>query len=234
MMKKFSLFRGIKITKRIYYLFMNKIYTLVLILFSLNSLADSRTFDRTWVGLFSKKQISQSSYSFWSEVQARMDNDQFTNQQLLMRWGILQKLSDKDEIGLIYAYIYNDDIKENRPTFQYTRTFIKNDLNFISLRNRLEYRKREDQDAVSGRFRMALRGQRFINQKYSLILWDEPFFNLTHEDWTGNRFLERNRLFFGAGINFDGLNFEVGYMNQLTPRSNRDIIEHIITLYAFF
>lgn len=213
---------------------MKKIYTLLLILFSLNSLADSRTFDRTWLGLFSKKQISSSDYSFWSEVQARMDNDKFTNQQLLMRWGILKKLSDKDEIGLIYGYIYNDDLKENRPTFQYTRTFIKNDQHVVSLRNRLEYRKREEQDAVSGRLRLSLRGQKFIDQTYSVILWDEPFINLTHEDWTGDRLLERNRIFLGAGINCDGVNFEVGYMNQFTPRTNRDTIEHILTLYAFF
>lgn len=213
---------------------MQKIFIVALFFFLFHSLAESRSYDRTWLGLFSKKQISTTSYSFWSEVQARMDNDRFTNQQLLMRWGLLKKISDADEFGFIYGYIYNDNIKENRPTFQHTHTFLRNERSLINLRNRLEYRKREDQDAASGRLRTSLRGQVFLNPIYSLIIWDEPFLNLTHETWTGNRFLERNRLFIGSGVNLDGINFEIGYLNQFVPRKNQDTVEHILTLYFLF
>lgn len=232
--EKYSSFMSVILSKNSYDMFMQKLYIIAICLFSLNSQANSRSIDRTWLGLFSKKSISELDYSFWAEGQARMDNDRFTNQQLLLRWGILKKISDKDEVGLLYGYIITDDVKENRPTIQYSRTFFENQKHALSLRNRLEYRKREDQKAISARFRTSIRYLKKIDPKFSLIVWDEPFLNLTNEEWTGNRLIERNRFFVGTGINLQETSLEIGYMHQFTPLHDRDTIDHILTLYFFY
>lgn len=204
------------------------------VIFNLESFADTRSYDRTWFGLFSKRSLSDSDYSIWTEGQARLDNDEFTSQQVLLRPGVLKKINDKNDIGFLIAFVEMNKVWETRPTFQYIYTFAKNDVHTISLRNRFEYRKREDQDAVSGRYRGLLRFQFSLENKKAFIIWDEPFLNMTNEDWTGNRIFERNRFFIGMGIPFLDTNFEVGYMNQYTPRDTRTTVEHIATVYYFY
>ncbi|MFP5387480.1 MAG: DUF2490 domain-containing protein, partial [Bacteriovoracia bacterium] len=154
--------------------------------------------------------------------------------QLLLRPGILKGFSKNHEAGFLYGYIYTDDVKENRPTLQLTDVFLQSPSNVISLRNRLEFRIREDQDARSIRYRAALRWQHNISEVLGLVLWDEPFLNITNEKWTGDRVFERNRLFLGSSIKFDVIRLEAGYMNQFTPRKDTSIIEHILTFYLFY
>ena len=206
-----------------------KILILLLsVLIVTHSFADTRSYDRTWLGLFNKKKVAED-YSMWAEAQARMDNDEFTGQQILLRTGLLKTLDDKNEAALMYGYIITGDVREHRPTLQYAHTFFKNETSTLSLRNRFEYRKLENNDTVSGRYRAALR-----YQKGSYIIWDEPFLNITHEDWTGNRLVERNRFFVGKSFKFQEMNLEAGYMNQYVPRSSRTTSEHILTLYLFY
>lgn len=204
---------------------------LILILASLivtNTFADTRSYDRTWLGLFNKKKVAED-YFVWAEAQARMDNDEFTSQQILLRTGLLKSFDDKNEAGLIYGYILTDDVREHRPTFQYSHTFFRNEDSVLSIRNRFEYRKQENNKTVSGRYRGALR-----YQKGAYIVWDEPFLNITHEDWTGNRLVERNRFFIGKSFKIQDMNLEAGYMNQYAPRTSRSTYEHILTLYLFY
>lgn len=216
---------------------MKKLITLGIALFSLQTMADDRSLDRTWLGLFGKRKVTDNTF-IWTEGQARLDNDRFTDQQILLRPGLLRKLDDKNELGLLYAFVETSSgtrrTREHRPTLQYVHTFLKNDSGTLSLRNRLEYRKREDLDAISGRYRGLLRYQHTLEGKRSLIFWEEPFINVTKEDWTGSRILERNRLFAGVGIPIGDTSLEVGYMNQYTPRKNRAIFEHILTVYYFY
>lgn len=206
-----------------------KILILLLVTFlASNTLAEVRSNDRTWLGLFNKKEVTED-FSIWAEAQARMDNDEFTGQQILLRTGLLKSFDDKNEAGLMYGYILTGDVREHRPTFQYGITFFKSGASTLSLRNRFEYRKLEDNNTVSGRYRAALR-----YQWDSYIVWDEPFLNITHEDWTGNRLVERNRFFIGKSFKVQEMNLEAGYMNQYVPRSSRTTYEHILTLYLFY
>lgn len=204
-------------------------------LLSLSSFADTRTYDRTWLGLFSNRKLEETKYSIWTEGQARMDNDRFTQQQTLLRTGLLRNVNEKNDIGFIVAFVETDKHWETRPTFQHVYLFFKNDVNTISLRNRFEYRVREDQEAKSGRYRGQLKYHRALENKKAFIIWEEPFLNMTNEDWTGNRVFERNRFFIGMGLPFaDKTNFEVGYMNQYTPRDTRSTVEHIATFYYYY
>lgn len=204
-------------------------------LLSLNSFADTRSYDRTWLGLFSKRKLADTGYTIHTELQARMDNDRFTQQQTLLRTGVLKNLNEKNDIGFLIAFVETDKHWETRPTFQHVYTFLKNDVNTITFRSRFEYRVREDQEARSGRYRGQLKYHRALENKKAFLIWEEPFLNMTNEDWTGDRVFERNRFFIGMGLPFvDNTNFEVGYMNQYTPRETRATVEHIATVYYYY
>ena len=207
---------------------MKFILLVISLLFVSQGFANSRSYDRTWLGLFGKRAIGEKYY-IWTEGQARLDNNRFTDEQILLRPGVLRKLDDKNEIGLLYAFVETKRIREHRPTFQYVHSFLKEKERSFSMRNRFEYRKREDLKTVSGRYRGLIR-----YEHASYIIWEEPFINITREDWTGNRFFERNRFFLGKAIPFDDTKLEIGYMNQFTPRKNKDTIEHILTAYFYY
>ena len=202
------------------------------ILLTLNSIAETKDEQRVWLGLFGIKELS-SSYDLWVETQLRHDETNHTMAQTLNRFGVLRKVDEHHEFGFLFAYVQTGLTKEYRPTLQYVYKN-KLDINSFSIRNRLEGRDIENDDANSIRFRSQLRFSRPLNTQYELLLWEEPFLNLTREEWSGDRLFERNRVFAGVRINFEKVKFEVGYMNQYVPRETQDISEHILTLYLFF
>lgn len=207
----------------------------IIALVSSGVFADTKTFDRTWLGLFSKRKLAGTDYSIWTEGQARMDNERFTQQQLLLRPGVLKYINEKNDIGFLVAFSEMEKHWETRPTFQHAYKILKNVYHTLSYRSRFEYRVREDQDSRSGRYRGQLKYLRSLENKKGLLLWDELFVNLTNEDWTGNRIVERNRFFIGVELPFvDNTNFEVGYMNQYIPRETQSTVDHIAVVYYYY
>jgi hypothetical protein len=194
--------------------------------------AETKEGVRTWLGIMGKKNI-QDKTNIWIETQLRHNESNQTMQQTLNRFGLLQTVNEHHELGLLMGYIQSDSLKEYRPTLQYS---YKNtwESHSITNRNRLEFRDIENNDADSIRLRVLIRYAYPLSPRYDFVFWEEPFLNLTHEDWTGDRFFERNRAFIGTRIKFEKLSFEVGYMNQSVPRKGTDVSEHIITLYCFF
>jgi hypothetical protein len=194
--------------------------------------AEHRDEHRTWLGIFARKNIAPN-YDVWAETQLRHDETNQTMNQTLNRFGPLKTLSEHHEVGALMVFVQGRTLREYRPTLQhvYKDRF---GMSAVSLRNRLEFRDVEDDDANAVRFRTQLRWSSPLTAIYDLVLWDEPFVNLTRETWTGNRFFERNRAFAGTRISFEKISFEVGYMNQYIPRTNRDLSEHILVLYTYF
>jgi hypothetical protein len=197
------------------------------------SWSDSRSFPRTWLGLFSKNNFAENTY-FWQEVQLRYDNQSTTMQQTLLRFGPLKKITPHQEIGLILCFVQTGLTKEYRPTFQHIYKWDEFNQYHFSLRSRLEARQIEDNPDFSLRTRFQLRLQKNINTDYSFVTWEEPWFNLTDDNWTGNRTFERNRAFLGMRFTSFALQPEIGYLHQFVPRHNRDTHEHILTLYLFY
>ena len=192
---------------------------------------------RVWLGLFAKKKMTEH-FDLWVETQLRHDENHQTMNQTLNRFGLLRGLNDNHEVGVLFAFVQTGLMKEYRPALQY---LYKNNspINSFSIRNRLEGRDIEDSktiaesEADSLRFRSQIRWAHTLSPQYDLVLWDEPFINLTHENWTGNRFFERNRSFLGTRIKFENIHFEVGYMNQYIPRNAVSMHEHTLILYIF-
>ncbi len=194
--------------------------------------ADMRNEQRTWLGLFAQKKIN-SNLNLWAETQLRHDETHQTMNQVLNRFGLLRPLNSNHELGLLFAYVQSSTIKEYRPTLQHTyRSQIS--LNSFAVRNRLEFRELEEQEARSMRWRTLLRWSQTLNDDSDFIVWDEPFLTITHEDWTGNRFIERNRFFIGSKIKWREFFIEVGYLNQFIPRENKSVQEHALVTYIFF
>lgn len=208
------------------------LFLLLSLILSISHAATENTRDATWIGFFSKKEVSSGHY-LWTEAQFRYLLDSSGMQQTLYRVGGLKKLNDQHEVGLIYGYIQTGLMKEHRPTLQHTQQYGEIGDAKFSARSRFEFRMLEDSPDDALRFRYMLRLQKPINGGKSLVVWDEPFINLTKDDWTGNRTIERNRFFVGARLPVGELNAEVGYLNQFVPRQ-KDITEHILTLYLFY
>jgi hypothetical protein len=153
--------------------------------------------------------------------------------QTLNRFGLIKKLSAHHEAGLLFAYVQSDTAKEYRPTLQYTYKFEK-DSTLYSIRNRLEFRDVEQQEANSMRWRSLFRWAKPIAHSWDLLIWEEPFLNITHEEWSGQRVFERNRVFIGTVHKWEEIKIEFGYLNQLIPRQNKTIQEHTLVGYLFF
>ncbi len=212
---------------------MTKILFIFLILIPQMSWALDRSYERIWLGVMGKKAL-QNDFSLWQEYQLRYDANATTMQQTLFRFGLLKALDKKNEVGLIGGYIQTGLTKEYRPTLQYTYQFDPMGDTSLSVRNRLEARIIEDNPDFSMRYRAQFRAMKPVNEDYSMVVWDEPFLNITDDTWTGHRMIERNRFFIGPRLHFDGLNLEVGYMNQFTPRKNANVTEHILTTYLYY
>lgn len=188
---------------------------------------------RQWLGVFSKKQVKEQHF-FWQEFQWRYNADQGRTQQTLFRFGLLKSLSNNHEVGLILGLIDTSSNQEIRPTLQHLYTKSTSEQLNFSLRSRLEYRDLEKNSDQSLRYRLQAGLRYAINSGYSFLLWDEIFLNLTRENWTGDRFTERNRAFIGARIDRDYGRWEMGYLQQYIPRSTQNTTEHIAVVYFYY
>ncbi len=192
---------------------------------------DVRSEQRLWLGVFSKKKITEN-YLFWAEAQLRYDQTHQTMNQTMNRFGLLRNLNQNHEIGWLFSFIQTGMTKEYRPTLQHIYSDNR-PLNNFSLRTRLEGRDIEDSDANSLRLRSQVRLAHTLNPTYDLVVWDEAFVNLTHEQWTGNHAIDRNRFFLGTRGKYEQIIFEIGYMNQYIPRNTLSLSEHALLLYLF-
>jgi len=188
--------------------------------------------NRGWLGIFSRKESSAHSHFTHQELQIRYNFENGSNQQLLARFGLLKPISETQEIGFLMGYIETGDLIEYRPTLQH---LIKSQASsrIWSLRSRLEWREWQDTNTNSLRSRFQISLLQKLNSSYSLLVWDEPFLNLTHDSMSGERFFERNRAFIGVRFPFMGHNVELGYLNQHVPRQT-DLTEHIAVAYLYF
>jgi hypothetical protein len=185
---------------------------------------------KTWIGLFGNKKFQESPYSFWQEIQYRFNLDNEEMQQLLTRFGMLKTLNENHQLGLLVAYVHTSPLaKEYRPTLQHAYT-----QNQLWFRSRLEFRVREDDKPTAIRYRLLARYLHPLQANRHFVIWDEPFINITSQDWTGRDTLDRNRLFIGWRFTQADHFYEVGYLNQYITRELKTYNEHALTLYFFY
>jgi hypothetical protein len=106
------------------------------------------------------------------------------------------------------------------------------DSPYVSLHNRSRLEERQDTTAVptAWRFRerLWLRIPFHWDDRYSLSMFDEVFFNLNHPDWVSPYGFSQNRAFFGISYNFThSIVVDFGYLNQyFHDLQNRD--DHVL------
>jgi hypothetical protein len=185
-----------------------------------------------WFGSFGKKQIFED-YSYFAEFQLRYNTNQTEMAQALVRTGVLKSMSDRHELGVLFAYVETGEIKEYRPTLQHLYRFNLEPSVSMGLRSRLEHRDLEKRGDSSLRYRAMVRAEAPIQNNYRFVVADEVFFNLTREPWTGNRSVDRNRFFVGIQKAFAQISLETGYLNQFVFRDS-DLSEHLIVVYLLY
>ena len=206
---------------------------LYLSIFTANGYAWDADHHRQWIGVFNKKKFKED-YSFWQEYQWRYNADQGRTQQTLLRFGVLKQVSSAHEVGFLLGLVESGVTQEIRPTIQHTYVHDLDEENILSLRSRLEYRDIEKNSVQSLRYRIHTGFRHLLNLRYSLLISNELFLNLTREQWSGDRAIERNRLFTGLRIDESYGRWEVGYLYQHAPRQTASIQEHIAVLYFYF
>lgn len=205
---------------------------IIMMLFSFNVSATVSE-NSGWIGTFSKKEITENYHS-WIEGQMRYSFERGGANQILFRTGVLQKLSEGQGLGYLYAYIQSGTQKEHRLTLQHTQKYGHWLASSFSHRARLEGRFLEDSDEDAGRFRYLIRSEKELISCPSLVVWNEVFVHLTQNSWTGDNAFDRNRFFLGTKVKVFNARAELGYMNQYVHRAAGDISEHIATVYWFF
>lgn len=205
---------------------MNCLYLILLYFVSFFTRAETINEPRFWTGINHKSNVSK--FSIWQDVQLRYDLHSGGMQQTLIRIGPLYNLGTS-EVGLLGTYVQTGLIKEYRPTVHHSIS-----SGNIDLRNRLELRKIEENPSTSMRLRLLLKFDSNKKAPSSLVIWDEPFINLTNEDWTGSRIFERNRFFIGYKFIITEIKYEIGYLNQFIPRSDVQTFEHITSVNIFY
>ncbi len=188
--------------------------------------------NRGWLGVFSRKANESNTHFSHQEVQLRYDFENGSNQQLLVRFGLLKPISETQEIGFLMGYIETGALVEYRPTLQHVFK-AQTSRGGWSLRSRLEWRHWEDRNTNSIRSRFQLSYLHKLDNLNSFVIWDEPFLNFTHDSISGQRFFERNRAFVGLRLPILGHQMEIGYLNQIIPR-NQNLTEHIAVTYIYF
>lgn len=207
---------------------MKTILISLLLTLSATALASQKETPGAWFGLFHRKDVNEK-YSLWGDYQLRYTGEKGGMQQTLFRFGPIWKFSKNQELGLLYGFV-EFGVKEYRTTLHHA-LFVSPKL---TLRSRLEYRNLEDNDDDSLRFRYLIRYLTPFKGDTSLLVWEEPFLNLTSDAWTGERTFDRNRAFIGFRFPAFGTAIEAGYMNQYIPRRSRDTMEHLALVYVYY
>ncbi len=205
-----------------------KLLLIITTMFATSLMADEHKHG-SWLGTFTKKKMTQN-FDLWAETQLRYNWDMAGVGQILYRVGVLQKLTDYQGLGYLYAYIKSDNIKEHRYTVQHTFNYFYVEGLKLSHRVRLEARVLENSsdDAMRARLLVKLEDD-FIGQ-WSWMSYNEIFVNLSDDVWTGERTFERNRFYLGVKKPYEEFTLNIGYVNQYVPRATQDTYEHNLYL----
>ena len=192
-----------------------------------------------------KRCSEESRLLWWFDGHLRYLDDSDGFHQSIFRPGLGYQITPNTNFWVGYAWINTlpptgtELVDENRLWQQLMWAPKFKSFSFLS-RSRFEQRFVETGDDTGLRFRQFFKVDRPFrcNSPYSLVAWNETFFDLNETDWGQRGSLGQNRLFLGVGKKFDGANIpkiEVGYLNQYArSKPGDDRVNHILSLNWFF
>ena len=186
-----------------------------------------------WLIYIGSKKINKT-WNWHHEVQHRNYNAIGDLEQLLLRTGWGYTTEDKNQNFLLgYGYIFSENydglgekisVNEHRIFQQVISQQSITNLKF-SHRFRLEQRFIESEFKMRFRYFLSARVPLGNDSKFYLSGYNELFIDLEED------LFDRNRIYGGIGYKlFEGVNIELGYMNQFLGSLSRDQINVIILL----
>lgn len=189
-----------------------------------------------WLIYIGSKKINQD-WNWHHEIQHRNYNFFGDLEQLLLRTGLGYTFSNKNQNLLLgYGYILSqnyDELVEEVPINEHRifQQFIsKQKINHLQLGHRFRLEQRFIETEFKMRFRYFISARfpfkKGKENKFYLSGYNEIFLSLEEN------FFDRNRLYGGIGYKLsEGINLELGYMNQfLQGSSSRDQLNLIMFL----
>ena len=182
---------------------------------------------------------------WWFDAHYRLRDDSDGFNQSIIRPGLGITVAEDQALWAGYAWVRTSpttgapDFDEHRFWQQWTATPSRGDYRFLH-RSRFEQRWFDTGDDVALRWRQLHRVQRVLSDcpQWSLIAWDEVFFDLNDTDAGTQAGLDQNRAFFGVGYKRcknAPVRTEVGYLNQfINSQGGLDRMNHILSINFFF
>lgn len=229
----------------------NRIGWLLLAAAACPAVASAQTLDDTglWFAAFGNGEVEtrdgdSTPIRWWFDAHYRLRDDAGGFNQSIVRPGLGVEVEEDQVLWAGYAWIrtspvLGEDFDEHRFWQQWTATPSIGDYRFLH-RSRFEQRWFETDDNVALRWRQLFRVQRVLSScpEWSLIGWDEVFFNLNDTDRGIDAGFDQNRAFVGVGYRrcpHAPVRTEVGYLNQLVnSQGGVDSMNHILSINFFF
>ncbi len=223
---------------------------LLAVIIPLSQHATAETLDDTglWLAAFGngkfKSLEDDSKVRWWFDTHYRLRDDTDGFNQSIVRPGVGYAFADEQALWVGYGWIRTSPIlggefDEHRIWQQWTATPSYGDWRFLH-RSRFEQRLVDTGDDTGLRWRQLARAQKILTNcpQWSLVAWDEIFFNLNDTDWGARAGLDQNRAFLGVGFKrrpeASG-RIEIGYLNQYVNRQGSvDGMNHILSINYFF
>lgn len=209
---------------------------LVILLFTTYLCADE-TRRGHWLANVARVNLNQDYFQHL-EAHLRYDHELGQTYQTLVNYGVMQRKSKNEYIGVLYGMLQGlHDKNEHRLSLHYSKRAQLKNVSY-SLRLRLEQRTLEKTaltptDRDSQRIRIFNRFDNISFLPKNLVLWDELFFNPNQGDWSDNALFDRNWFFLGFRFNYFNKSANIGYLNQYIPRKDEIFYEHMLVLALF-
>jgi hypothetical protein len=194
----------------------------------------------------SHTQKLNDKWSYMTDVQLRSSSQFIYLQNVLVRPGVLYKLTDQQSLGVGYTFFATWDRSEmpysyerdNRIFEQYVH---KTTVGRLTLNNRFRIEQRCIQKSEATVFSQRIRHQ--IQIRFQLLndpefknglyinIQNEIFLNIQNRDEINNHFFDQNRPYLGFGYRIDKkFEVELGYYHRYQIKEDSRLRENIIQL----
>lgn len=177
----------------------------------------------------------------WLEVQPRLTDGAGRLGQTILRPAVGVQIDPATQLLLGYAFIesYPDGLPARREHRLWQQALVRlagtPGKAVLVSRTRLEQRFPEGSDETGWRLRQFLRGQVWLDERWSLIGISEAFVGLNRTEWGQPARLDQVRNFAGFGRPLSKrLTLEAGYLNQRIVRGGPDATNHVLNVNLFY
>ncbi len=175
------------------------------------------------------------------EVQPRFTDGAGRLGQAFLRPAIGVQINPATQLLLGYAFVENNPagqaaVREHR-LWQQAQLQLAGTPGsaVLTSRTRLEQRVVEGSRGTGWRLRQLVRGQLWLDERWSLIAASETFIGLNQTQWGQQARVEQQRSFAGVGVPLnDRMTLEAGYLNQRIFRDGPDATNHVLNLNLLF